>query len=264
MSQPIVALSHICKSFHDGEGEHQVIKDLSIALNQGDTVALTGASGSGKSTLLNIIAGFEHPTAGSLKLLGQETSDWQDKQWSEFRHQQLGVVFQQFNLLTPLNVRDNIRFALQLNKLNWDDWCDHLVDNLGLRPLLTRDVEALSGGQQQRVAIARALAHKPALLLADEPTGNLDHSASLEVMSLLTSLAKQQQTCVLMVTHSEVCANYMQSRWHLESGHINQDTQVSSAQTAMQDTVAATQAPTHTSTQTDSQVATQPESSEAV
>ncbi|WP_394131542.1 ABC transporter ATP-binding protein [Shewanella maritima] len=221
MSHPIVQLDNIYKSFTDGDTQHQVLDALQLTLNQGDTVALTGASGSGKSTLLNIIAGFEYPTSGQLQLLEQDTEQWKDPQWSQFRHQHLGVVFQQFNLLTPLNVRDNISFSLHLNRLAWDDWCDHLVDALGISALLNREVEALSGGQQQRVAIARALAHKPALLLADEPTGNLDHSASLEVMSLLTSLASKQQTCVLMVTHSQECANYMHQGWHLESGQIH-------------------------------------------
>ncbi|MBR9729204.1 ABC transporter ATP-binding protein [Shewanella intestini] len=219
----IIRLTDISKSFVDGDKQLPVLNQLTLALKQGDTVALTGASGSGKSTLLNIIAGFEYPSQGELQLIGQSTKNWQDKQWSQFRHQQLGMVFQQFNLLTPLNVRDNIRFSLQLNRQKWNDWCDHLVDALGLASLLNREVESLSGGQQQRVAIARALAHQPALLLADEPTGNLDYNASLEVMSLLTSLAKAQQTCVLMVTHSEECAQYMQQRWHLENGAINAD-----------------------------------------
>jgi putative ABC transport system ATP-binding protein len=130
------------------------------------------------------------------------------------------VVFQQFNLLTPLNVKDNISFALALNNQSWNDWCDELCQQLGLTELLSRAVETLSGGQQQRVAIARALAHKPQLLLADEPTGNLDEQAGMQVMSLLTELAKQANTCILMVTHSEQCARFMQTRWHLQQGHI--------------------------------------------
>ncbi|EDQ02059.1 ABC transporter, ATP-binding protein [Shewanella benthica KT99] len=132
------------------------------------------------------------------------------------------MVFQQFNLLTPLNVEDNIAFPLRLNGLDWNTWCDHLVDSLGLRPLLKRHVEALSGGQQQRVAIARALAHKPRLLLADEPTGNLDQLASLEVMKLLCELAREQDTGIIMVTHSMECAEFMRRRWHLDNGQIHE------------------------------------------
>ncbi|MGL5358519.1 MAG: ABC transporter ATP-binding protein, partial [Shewanella sp.] len=140
--------------------------------------------------------------------------------WSEFRRHSLGVVFQQFNLLTPLNVKQNIAFPLQLISKPWSPWCDYLVEQLGLTPLLKREVEALSGGQQQRVAIARALAHQPSLLLADEPTGNLDDSAGQQVMALLCELAKASHTSILMVTHSETCAAFMQKRWHLSQGNV--------------------------------------------
>ncbi|MCL1142234.1 ABC transporter ATP-binding protein [Shewanella gaetbuli] len=223
--QTVVTLENIHKGFKDGEAFHQVLNDVNLQLHQGQTVALTGPSGSGKSTLLNIIAGFEIPDSGKLQLVNSradltDTQQWQDKQWSVFRRRALGVVFQQFNLLTPLNVKDNIAFSLSLDNHKWSSWCDELCQQLGLTALLNRHVESLSGGQQQRVAIARALAHKPALLLADEPTGNLDEQAGMQVMSLLTRLAKQSNTCILMVTHSEQCAEFMQTRWHLQQGQI--------------------------------------------
>lgn len=226
----IVALKNIKKGFKDGSTFHQVLDDVSLSLHQGQTVALTGPSGSGKSTLLNIIAGFEHLDSGQLLLPSatnhhastqlDDTSPWQDQHWSRFRRQSLGVVFQQFNLLTPLNVKDNISFSLSLNQQTWSPWCDDLCAQLGIVELLSRPVETLSGGQQQRVAIARALAHKPKLLLADEPTGNLDEQAGMQVMALLTDLAKQANSCILMVTHSDQCAAFMQTRWHLQQGHI--------------------------------------------
>ncbi|BAJ03642.1 ABC transporter ATP-binding protein [Shewanella violacea] len=222
MTEQIVQLQGITKEFIDGGVSHRVLDRLDLLLTQGDTIALTGASGSGKSTLLNLIAGFERPDAGSLSLLSEITTSWSDNLWSHFRRVSLGVVFQQFNLLTPLNVEDNIAFPLRLNGLDWNSWCDHLVDSLGLRPLLKRHVETLSGGQQQRVAIARALAHKPRLLLADEPTGNLDQLASLEVMKLLCELAAEQDTSIIMVTHSMECAQFMQRRWHLNNGQIHE------------------------------------------
>jgi len=222
MTEQIVQLKGISKAFIDGGQHHRVLDNLDLTLTKGDTIALTGASGSGKSTLLNLIAGFEYPNSGELILLGNNTAAWKDHNWSQFRHQQLGVVFQQFNLLTPLNVRDNITFPLRMNRKPWSPWCDDLVDRLGLTPLLSRHVDALSGGQQQRVAIARALAHQPALLLADEPTGNLDQNASLAVMSLLKTLAAEHQTTVLMVTHSLECASFMERRWHLELGRIHE------------------------------------------
>ncbi|WP_076416534.1 ABC transporter ATP-binding protein [Shewanella sp. UCD-KL12] len=222
MTNQTVALAGITKEFIDGGVCHRVLDQLDLTLRQGDTIALTGASGSGKSTLLNLIAGFESPNAGSLKLLSKETTAWRDRDWSRFRQTSLGVVFQQFNLLTPLNVADNIAFGLRLNGLDWNSWCDHLVLSLGLQPLLNRHVDSLSGGQQQRVAIARALAHKPQLLLADEPTGNLDQAASLEVMQLLCELAAEHDTSILMVTHSLECADFMQRRWHLDNGKVHE------------------------------------------
>ncbi|MCC4831666.1 ABC transporter ATP-binding protein [Shewanella sp. 1_MG-2023] len=215
-------LSLVSKGFTDGDRYHQVLDCVDLALHSGDTIALTGPSGTGKSTLLNIIAGFEKIDSGELQLLGQQAQCWQDNHWSHFRRQQLGIVFQQFNLLTPLNVLDNIRFPLQLNKLKWSPWADELINQLDLREVLARPVETLSGGQQQRVAIARALIHKPSLLLADEPTGNLDEKAGQQVMQLLCELAQAANTTILMVTHSDTCANYMQRRWHLEQGKIHE------------------------------------------
>ncbi|MEZ9595040.1 ABC transporter ATP-binding protein [Shewanella sp. 10N.261.52.F9] len=222
MSSEIVRLKQVSKGFDDGDKYHQVLDDICLTIHRADTVALTGPSGSGKSTLLNIIGGFEFIKQGQLLLNSSDTTHWQDKQWSQFRRQHLGVVFQQFNLLTPLNVRDNIAFSLRLNQQNWSPWCDYLLSQLGLEEVKTRNVETLSGGQQQRVAIARALAHKPSLLLADEPTGNLDEKAGQQVMALLTQLAHESQTSILMVTHSNECASFMQRRWHLEQGKIHE------------------------------------------
>ena len=222
MSHAIVSLHQVSKGFNDGDKYHQVLAGINLSINPADTVALTGPSGSGKSTLLNIIGGFEFIKQGQLLLNGSDTANWQDKQWSQFRRQHLGVVFQQFNLLTPLNVRDNIAFSLRLNQQAWSPWCDYLLSQLGLDEVKSRNVETLSGGQQQRVAIARALAHKPSLLLADEPTGNLDEKAGKQVMALLTQLAQESQTSILMVTHSNECAAFMQRRWHLEQGLIHE------------------------------------------
>ncbi|MDH1471684.1 ABC transporter ATP-binding protein [Shewanella sp. GD03713] len=217
----VAKLIQVSKSFRDGEQRHTVLQAVDLTLHRGETIALTGPSGSGKSTLLNLIAGFETPDSGQIVLNHQPTQDWQDKHWSEFRRNHLGVVFQQFNLLTPLNVRNNIGFSLNLNGASWNPWCDYLVDKLGLASLLNRQVEALSGGQQQRVAIARALAHNPSLLLADEPTGNLDDESGKQVMSLLCELAKESQTSILMVTHSEECAAFMHKRWHLSHAAVS-------------------------------------------
>ncbi|HHF3019305.1 TPA: ABC transporter ATP-binding protein [Vibrio diabolicus] len=220
MESPLVTLKHASKSFVDGKETHRVLEGVDFTLNTGASVALTGASGSGKSTLLNVIAGFEPLYDGELWLDGDNTSAWKDPQWSRFRHQKLGVIFQQFNLLTPLNVQQNIAFPLHLNQQKWNDWCDYLVETLSISQLLDRHVSALSGGQQQRVAIARALAHKPKLLLADEPTGNLDQKAGLEVMKLLNEITTQGNTAVLLVTHSPECAEFMQTQLRLKDGRL--------------------------------------------
>lgn len=220
MGNPLVTLKSASKSFVDGNENHRVLEDVDFALANGASVALTGASGSGKSTLLNIIAGFEPLSSGELWLDGENTTAWKDPQWSLFRHQKLGVIFQQFNLLTPLNVKQNIVFPLNLNQLNWNEWCDYLVETLAISDLLNRHVATLSGGQQQRVAIARSLAHKPKLLLADEPTGNLDQKAGLEVMKLLSDITTQGKTAVILVTHSTECAEFMQTQLRLKNGHL--------------------------------------------
>ena len=220
MESPLVTLKHASKSFVDGKETHRVLEGVDFTLSTGASVALTGASGSGKSTLLNIIAGFEPLSEGELWLDGDNTAAWKDPQWSRFRHQKLGVIFQQFNLLTPLNVKKNIAFPLNLNQQKWNDWCDYLVETLGISQLLDRHVSSLSGGQQQRVAIARTLAHKPKLLLADEPTGNLDQKAGLEVMKLLNEITTQGNTAVLLVTHSPECAEFMQTQLRLKDGRL--------------------------------------------
>ena len=220
MENPVVTLKHASKSFVDGKETHSVLDNVDFTLTTGASVALTGASGSGKSTLLNLMAGFEPLSGGELWLDGENTSAWKDPQWSRFRYQKLGVIFQQFNLLTPLNVKQNIAFPLHLNQQKRGDWCDYLVKALGISELLDRHVSALSGGQQQRVAIARALAHKPKLLLADEPTGNLDHKAGLEVMRLLNEITTQGNTALLLVTHSPECASFMQTQLVLDDGEL--------------------------------------------
>ncbi|MCS0316268.1 ABC transporter ATP-binding protein [Vibrio diabolicus] len=236
MESPLVTLKHASKSFVDGKESHRVLEGVDFTLNSGSSVALTGASGSGKSTLLNVIAGFEPLSEGELWLDGDNTAAWKDPQWSQFRHQKLGVIFQQFNLLTPINVKKNIAFPLNLNQQKWNDWCDYLVETLGISQLLDRHISALSGGQQQRVAIARALAHKPKLLLADEPTGNLDQKAGLEVMKLLNEITTQGNTAVLLVTHSPECAEFMQTQLRLKDGRL-EDSRLQSGLTQNQSDV---------------------------
>ena len=218
----MLELRSIHKSFHDGESELEVLRGIDLHLEAGQSLALLGASGNGKSTLLQIAAGLEPPDSGSVRLLGQELAGLSEQETARLRRRELGFVFQQFNLLPGLNVRDNLLFQRRLNGFDDnDDWVDELTESLGLGTLMQRPVEVLSGGQQQRVAIARALAHKPSLVFADEPTGNLHDSLSLRVMRLFTRLVEESGSSLLLVTHNHQMAAFASQRLLLREGHLH-------------------------------------------
>ena len=218
----MLELRSIHKSFHDGESELEVLRGIDLHLEAGQSLALLGASGNGKSTLLQIAAGLEPPDSGSVRLLGQELAGLSEQETARLRRRELGFVFQQFNLLPGLNVRDNLLFQRRLNGFDdKDDWVDELTESLGLGTLMQRPVEVLSGGQQQRVAIARALAHKPSLVFADEPTGNLHDSLSLRVMRLFTRLVEESGSSLLLVTHNHQMAAFASQRLLLREGHLH-------------------------------------------
>ena len=219
---PFLELSRVVKSFHDGESELEVLRGVDLALQPGDSLALLGASGNGKSTLLQIAAGLETPDAGEVRVLGRALASLPERELALLRRRHLGFVFQQFNLLPGLDVRDNLLFQRRLNGLADEDaWITELIDVLGLGPLLQRPVEVLSSGQQQRVAIARALAHRPQLLFADEPTGNLHDTLSRQVMGLLARLVEESGCSLLLVTHNHEMAAFAQRRLLLEEGHLH-------------------------------------------
>jgi putative ABC transport system ATP-binding protein len=215
-------LSSVSKSFHDGESELRVLQRVDLALPAGDSVALLGASGCGKSTLLQIAAGLETPDEGDVQVLGKSLRDLSERERSLLRRRQLGFVFQQFNLLPGLNVRDNVLFQRRLNRLpDEDEWTMEVFRVLDLEPLLERPVEVLSGGQQQRVAIARALSHRPRLVFADEPTGNLHDTLSRQVMALLCRLVEESGCSLLLVTHNREMAGFARRRLLLEEGRLH-------------------------------------------
>ena len=217
----MLELRGVFKSFHDGESELQVLHDVDLSLAAGDSIALLGASGCGKSTLLQIAAGLETPDRGEVRVLGQPLESLGERRLALLRRRHLGFVFQQFNLLPGLNVHDNVLFQRRLNRLpDEDDWTAELYDVLELGPLLERAVEVLSGGQQQRVAIARALAHRPELVFADEPTGNLHDTLSLQIMELLARLVEESGCSLLLVTHSRRMAAFARRRLLLEAGAL--------------------------------------------
>jgi putative ABC transport system ATP-binding protein len=215
----MLQLLAVSKSFHDGETELQVLRAVDLSLAAGESLALLGDSGSGKSTLMQIAAGLEPSDSGEVKLLGKDLSSLGHRDLALLRRRRLGFVFQQFNLLPGLSVRDNILFQRRLNGLpDADDWTAEVFAVLELAALQSRPVEVLSGGQQQRVAIARALAHRPQLVFADEPTGNLHDTLSRQVMELFLRLVAESGSSLLLVTHNREMATFANRRLRLEAG----------------------------------------------
>lgn len=216
----LLRVNNVAKSFETGEGTLTVLRGVSLDLNSGKSLALTGESGSGKSTLLYLIGGLDVPDEGRIEILGQDIANLDDPQRAALRRGTVGVVFQQFNLIPSLNVAANLSFHARLSESEDKSWTKHLVHYLGLGPLLDRYPEQLSGGQQQRVAIGRTLAARPALVLADEPTGNLDEATADVVMNLLLELVQESGAGLLMVTHSLRLANRLDHQVHLQAGLI--------------------------------------------
>ena len=216
----LLRVNNVAKSFETGEGTLTVLRGVSLDLNSGKSLALTGESGSGKSTLLYLIGGLDVPDEGRIEILGQDIANLDDPQRAALRRGTVGVVFQQFNLIPSLNVAANLSFHARLSGSEDKSWTEHLVHYLGLGSLLDRFPEQLSGGQQQRVAIGRTLAARPALVLADEPTGNLDEATADVVMNLLLELVQESGAGLLMVTHSLRLANRLDHQVHLQAGLI--------------------------------------------
>jgi len=199
-----------------------VLDNLDFRMQAGSSVALLGESGSGKSTLLHLIAGLETADSGQIEIAGRQLGDLNQSQLAKMRRGQVSLVFQQFHLISTLNIVDNIRFQAALCGRFDPGFEAGLIQRLGLAPQLQKFPHQLSRGQQQRVAIARSLLHKPELVLADEPTGNLDEQSSLEVMSLFSELVKNSGSSLLMVTHSREMAAFMDRSVHLHNGKLNQ------------------------------------------
>ncbi|MEG5265587.1 ABC transporter ATP-binding protein [Pseudomonas sp. JDS28PS106] len=198
----MLQVQNVFKSYATAQGPLAVLRGVDLELARGESLALMGESGSGKSTLLHLVAGLDQVDAGSIEVDGQRLDLMSESRLANWRRTEIGLVFQQFNLIGSLKVEDNLAFQARLAGRFDPHWQAHLAGRLGLSDLLTRYPEQLSGGQQQRVAIGRALASRPGLLLADEPTGNLDEATSDEVLQLLLDLLDDSATSLLMVTHS--------------------------------------------------------------
>jgi len=213
-------VDQISKSYLTPSGPLDVLRGIDLHLEHGETLALTGESGSGKSTLLHLIAGLDVADSGRVTIGKTSVTDATDQERAALRRLQIGIVFQQFNLIPSLTVGDNIAFQARLSDRFDRPWIDELAERLGLDALSTRYPEQLSGGQQQRVAIARALASRPTLLLADEPTGNLDEQTGDRVVELALDLVERTGCMFLMVTHSLRLASKLQRQARLEAGRL--------------------------------------------
>ena len=225
----LIELRDIRKTYHLGEVDLQVLKGVSLAIEKGELVALMGASGSGKSTLMNILGCLDHPTAGEYWLDGQEISSAGSNDRAKLRNRLIGFVFQNFNLLTRTSALENVVMPLNyshehLSEHEMRERATKLLSLVGLSQRLDHQPSQLSGGQQQRVAIARSLINRPRLLLADEPTGNLDSHTSEEILSMLKRLNEDEGLTIILVTHDPGVAEHAKRVIHIRDGLIENTT----------------------------------------
>jgi putative ABC transport system ATP-binding protein len=216
----LLALEQVSKSYSTGEGPLAVLRGVSMSLDAGESLALTGESGSGKSTLLHLAGGLDRPDGGAVLFGGRDIAGLGEADLAAFRRESVGLVFQQFNLIPSLDAGANLAFQARLAGRHDAEWCARLAERLGLSKLLGRYPEQLSGGQQQRVAIGRALAGRPRLILADEPTGNLDEVTGDAVLDLMLALTAETGAALLMVTHSARLAGRLGRRLNLAGGML--------------------------------------------
>ncbi|MDO4167589.1 MAG: ABC transporter ATP-binding protein [Eubacteriales bacterium] len=217
----ILESKELCKTYGSGESQVKALDHVSIQIEDGHFVAVVGSSGSGKSTLLNMLGGLDRPTSGTVTVGGKDVFTMQDEELTIFRRRNIGFVFQNYNLVPILNVYENIVLPIELDGSEVDRaYVDHIIQTLGLGKKLTAMPNQLSGGQQQRVAIARALAAKPAIILADEPTGNLDSRTGMDVISLLKVTSREFHQTIVMITHNEEIALMADEILRIEDGRV--------------------------------------------
>ena len=217
----ILETKSLRKHYGSGETEVRALDGVDLQVEKGEFVAVVGTSGSGKSTLLHMLGGLDRPTSGSVTVDGKDIFSLKDEALTIFRRRKIGFVFQNYNLVPVLSVYENIVLPIQLDGQKPDDgYVDQIIETLGLEKKLQNLPNNLSGGQQQRVAIARALAAKPAIILADEPTGNLDSRTSQDVMALLKITSEKFTQTIVMITHNEEIAQTADRVIHIEDGKI--------------------------------------------
>jgi len=227
----IVATADLHRRYGEGPAAVDALADVSLAIRRGEFTAIMGASGSGKSTLMHLMAGLDTPTSGTVTLDGVQLGELDDRRLTELRRDKVGFVFQAFNLLPVLTAEENLVLPLTIAGRKPDrEWLESLVQTVGLGDRRTHRPSELSGGQQQRVAIARALVSKPAVVFADEPTGNLDSAASTEVLMLLRRAVDDFDQTVVMVTHDATAAAYADRLIVLADGRVAHDDDAGSAE----------------------------------
>lgn len=217
----VLSSDNLIKIYGKGENEVHALDGVSVNIEDGEFVAIVGTSGSGKSTLLNMLGGLDKPTSGTVTVRGKDIFSMKDDELTIFRRRNIGFIFQNYNLVPVLNVYENIALPIELDGLKLDkEYTDEIISTLGLESKLYNMPNNLSGGQQQRVAIARALSTKPAIILADEPTGNLDSKTTLEVMTLLQQTSKKFNQTIVMITHNEEIAQMADRVIRIEDGRV--------------------------------------------
>ncbi len=217
----ILETNGLKKYYGEGESLVKALDGVDLKVEQGEFVSIVGTSGSGKSTLLHMLGGLDYPTGGSVLVDGRDISSLKEDELAIFRRRKIGFVFQSYNLVPVLNVYENIVFPIQLDGNRIDGgYVDKIIKTLGLEGKVNALPSQLSGGQQQRVAIARALAAKPAIILADEPTGNLDSATSQDVLGLLKVTARKFEQTIVMITHNEEIAQMADRMVRIEDGKI--------------------------------------------
>ena len=217
----ILQTSNLKKTYGSGDAAVHALDGVSFSVDKGEFVAIVGTSGSGKSTLLHMLGGLDRPTSGDVEVDGQKLFSLKDDELTVFRRRKIGFVFQNYNLVPSLNVYENIVLPIQLDGNTPDaEYINSIVETLGLDSKLKNLASNLSGGQQQRVAIARALSTKPAIILADEPTGNLDSKTSMDVLKLLKMTSEKYSQTIVIITHDEQLAQMADRIVRIEDGRI--------------------------------------------
>lgn len=217
----ILETKHLKKYYGTGENQVKAVDDITLQVEKGEFVAIVGTSGSGKTTLLNLMGGLDYADSGEVIVDGQSLLNMNEEERTVFRRRKIGFIFQNYNLISMLNVYKNVTLPIRLDGNKPDqEFVKRVLDVLGLKGKEERRPNQLSGGQQQRVAIARALASKPAIVLADEPTGNLDSRTSQEVIGLLQMSSREFHQTIIIITHNEEIAQMADRIIHIEDGHI--------------------------------------------